>query len=211
MDSGTQSGVMDLVSGLLDLSATPGERIAISDSASSSTCTTMATLISSDMFAGNATGANAAINEDDDDGGGAGRRLWARLWSHGTRILMGGASNGTQSSNHSSASSSASSGGVPSVDKNASEALSKNFKLLGSGMLVGRFAGMPPAEASCQGLLVSASKLDAAAADGSEVKAGNSSFTLPANFSGMANLSVGVGGDIFVGTVSLTCPDCLLI
>jgi len=44
---------------------------------------------------------------------------------------------------------------------------------------------------ACSGLLVSAGKLDAADTDGASVSAGNSSFLLPRNFTGMANLSAG--------------------
>jgi hypothetical protein len=43
----------------------------------------------------------------------------------------------------------------------------------------------------CDGMLVSASKLDASDMDGAPIAAGNSSFVMPGNFSKMANLSYG--------------------
>ena len=55
----------------------------------------------------------------------------------------------------------------------------------------GQFAGMAPSVTECKGLLVAASKLDSSDTDGAAVAAGNSTFTLPANFSKMANISVG--------------------
>ena len=54
----------------------------------------------------------------------------------------------------------------------------------------GQFAGMAPSVTECNGLLVAASKLDSSDTDGAAVAAGNSTFTLPANFSNMANISV---------------------
>ena len=50
---------------------------------------------------------------------------------------------------------------------------------------------MPPTDTACTGLLVSAGKLDSTETDGAAVAAGNSTFTLPTNFSGAANISEG--------------------
>jgi hypothetical protein len=55
----------------------------------------------------------------------------------------------------------------------------------------GKFAGMAPSVTECSGLLVAASKLDSADTDGAAVAAGNSTFTMPGNFSKMANISEG--------------------
>jgi hypothetical protein len=50
---------------------------------------------------------------------------------------------------------------------------------------------MGATETSCSGLLVSAQKLGSEDTDGSSVSAGNSTFTFPANFSKMTNLTTG--------------------
>ena len=62
---------------------------------------------------------------------------------------------------------------------------------MASGKLVGRFPGMSPTEIRCSGILVSAQKFSAKDTDGVSILAGNSSFTMPGNFSRMANLSIG--------------------
>jgi len=74
---------------------------------------------------------------------------------------------------------------------NNSAALSEGLNLLASGKLVDRYAGMAATATACSGLLVSASKLDASDTDGAPIAAGNSSFTMPGNFSKMANISDG--------------------
>ena len=74
---------------------------------------------------------------------------------------------------------------------NNSAALSGGLNQLASGRLVDRFAGMAATETACPGLLVSAAKINAADADGAAVAAGNSTFTMPGNFSKMANISEG--------------------
>ena len=62
---------------------------------------------------------------------------------------------------------------------------------------------MAPTDTACPGLLVSASKLDMAETDGAAIAAGNSSFSLPANFSGAVNISE---GDV-VGTSAQVIAD----
>jgi hypothetical protein len=115
---------------LLKTAASPGSRIAISDSSSSSACNTLATLLGSDVLFG--TG-----------------------------------------------------------NINYSSALSDAWSSMASGKLVGRFPGMSSTETRCNGVLVSAQKFSAKDTDGVSILAGNSSFTMPGNFSRMANLSIG--------------------
>jgi hypothetical protein len=74
---------------------------------------------------------------------------------------------------------------------NISVALSAGLNNLASGTLVNMYAGMGATVTSCKGLLISAEKIEASDTDGSLITAGNSSFTFPANFSKMTNMSAG--------------------
>ena len=74
---------------------------------------------------------------------------------------------------------------------NNSVALKGGTSDLARGRLVGRYSGMAAATTACAGMLVSASKIDAADTDGAPIAAGNSSFLMPGNFSAMVNLSEG--------------------
>jgi hypothetical protein len=74
---------------------------------------------------------------------------------------------------------------------NNSKAIGAALDNMASGKLVGRFAGMGATATSCGGLLLSAQKLSAEDTDGAPIAAGNSSFVMPANFSKMANISIG--------------------
>jgi hypothetical protein len=133
LDGTAQSSLFENSLALLDTASTPGARLAISESSSSSACMTFATLLGSDSLFGPSN------------------------------------SNST----------------------NNSKALSAGLNNLASGKLVGRYAGMGASETSCSGLLVSAQKLSAEDTDGAPIAAGNSSFTMPANFSKMTNISAG--------------------
>ena len=133
LDSSAQASLFSGSLALLTAAATPDSRMAISDASSSSACTALATLLSSDELFGS------------------------------------GKSNST----------------------NNSKALGDGLRNMASGKLVGRFAGMGSTETSCSGMLVSAQKLSAEDTDGVPIVAGNSSFTMPGNFSKMANLSIG--------------------